>query len=67
MLDFTAVLGVAIVRMTKELVVYPTYLCDAMMKYVVDSTNVFIMSGLASFVVAIALMTVVWKLKRDEK
>ena len=67
LLDFTAVLGVAIVRMTKELVVYPTYLCDAMMKYVVDSTNVFIMSGLASFVVAIALMTVVWKLKRDEK
>lgn len=67
MLDFIMVLGVEIVKKTKELYIFPTYLCEAAMRYVEDSKNVFVGAGMAAFVVAIILMTLIWKLKRDDK
>lgn len=65
--DFILVLGVEIVKKTKELYIFPTYLCDAAMRYVEDSKNVFVGAGMAAFVVAIILVTIAWKLKRDDK
>lgn len=65
--DFILVLGVEIVKKTKELYIFPTYLCDAAMRYVEDSKNVFVGAGMAAFVVAIILVTIAWKMKRDDK
>lgn len=65
--NFILVLGVEIVKKTKELYIFPTYLCDAAMRYVEDSKNVFVGAGMAAFVVAIILVTIAWKLKRDDK
>lgn len=65
--NFILVLGVEIVKKTKELYIFPTYLCDAAMRYVEDSKNVFVGAGMAAFVVAIILVTIAWKMKRDDK
>lgn len=65
--DFVLVLGVEIVKMTKTLVIYPTYLRDMAMRYVEDSTLTFVGAGVTALFISLIIMTVVWKLKRDEK
>lgn len=65
--DLIFVIGVEIVKKTKELYIFPTYLCESAMRYVEDSKNVFVGASMAAFVVAIILVTVAWRLKRDDK
>lgn len=66
-LDFIMVLGVEIVKLTKSLVIYPTYLRDAMMRFVEKSEGVVALAGLFSIALAIMIIAVGWRLKRDEK
>lgn len=65
--DFVLVLGVEIVKMTKTLVIYPTYLRDMAMQYVADSTLAFVGAGVTALFTSLIIMTVVWRLKRNEK
>jgi hypothetical protein len=64
--DFVMVLAVAIVKATKELVIYPTYLCASVMNYVNSCMQTVALAGVVLFFTALVLMTIIWKLKRDE-
>lgn len=66
-LDFVLILGVEIVKLTKSLVIYPTYFRDAILVFVEKSENTFAIAGLVLFVLAIITITIGWRLKRDDK
>lgn len=65
--NFVMVLAVAIVRITKDLVVYPSYLCSALMDFVGKSMLTVTISGLAQAMIALAIITAVWVLKRGNE
>lgn len=62
--DFAMVLVVAFVRIIKDLVIYPTYLCSAIMSYVGASMLVVSLSGVVMLLVSLILITIIWRLKR---
>lgn len=64
--NFAMVLAVAFVRMIKDLVIYPTYLCDAVMGYVGTSMLVVALSGVVLVLISLILITVIWRLKRGK-
>lgn len=66
-LNFVMVLGVEIVKLTKSLVIYPTYLCDAAMSFVQKSEATVALAGLACWALATVVIAIGWRLKRDEK
>lgn len=66
-LNFILVLGVEIVKLTKSLVIYPTYFRDAILVFVEKSENSFAIAGLITFVLAIITITIGWRLKRDDR
>ena len=66
-LQLILILGVEIIKTMKQLVIYPKYLCEAVLDYVnLCELHVFV-STCASFGVAIVLIALAWKLKRDHK
>lgn len=62
--SFALVGAAAIVRAIKDLVVYPTYLCSAIMRYVDSSMLVVFLSGVVWLVVSVVITTIIWRLKR---
>ncbi len=66
-LNLILILGVQIVKHFKTLVLYPTYVADAFMRYVNRCEGVVGFSSLVLFTVAFMLMIVVWKLNRETK
>lgn len=67
LINLSLIAGVQTVKHFKSLVLYPTYIADAFMRYVNRCENTVGISSLALFFVALILMTVVWKLSRDSK
>ncbi len=65
LLDGSLVAGVALVGGVKDLVLYPTYLADAVMAYISSCMLSVGLAAIVLFVVALILMTVIWKIKRD--
>lgn len=66
-LDLIFILAIAIVKATKDLVIYPTYLVGAFMQWVNESMAALSYSAAILFVIFLALACYVWKLKRNEK
>ncbi len=64
--NFAMVLAVAFVRLIKDLVIYPTYLCSAIMSYVGMSMLVVSLSGLVLVIASLILITAIWRLKRGK-
>lgn len=64
-LSFVAEFG--IIKRFKTLVIYPTYLCDSVMKYINNCVLNVAVSSFVSLSLAIVVMTIVWKLKREQK
>lgn len=65
--DLLIVAAIAIVRIAKDLVIYPSYLCDAVMGYVNSIMIAVSLSAIVLVFVALVLMTAVWRIKRDEQ
>ena len=65
LLDLSLVGGVALVGCFKDLVLYPIYLADAVMVYIGSCMLAVGLTALILFVIALILMTVIWKIKRD--
>lgn len=67
MLNLVAVIGAEIVKRTKTLYFFPTYLCDAAMDFVNSSIFAVFCNALVLISVAFVIITVGWRLKRDDK
>lgn len=67
LLDSVLILAAEIVKKTKSLVFYPSYLCSATMDYINDSIFKTGLSVLMLVAIALVLITFAWKMKRDEK
>lgn len=65
--DFIMLLAIVIVRVTKDLVIYPTYLAEAFMRHVDLSMATIGITAMLLFIIAIALMACIWTMKRTEK
>lgn len=65
LLDLSLVAGVALVGAFKDLVLYPAYLTQAVMAYIGGCVLSVGMAAAVLFVIALILMTVIWKVKRD--
>lgn len=63
--DFCLVAGVALVGVFKDLVLYPAYLADAVMVYIGNCMLSVAAAGGILFFIALILMVVIWKVKRD--
>lgn len=57
---------ICIVKATKNLVIYPTYVAQAFLNYVNMSVKSIMVSSLCLLTVFFLLITVVWKIKRNE-
>lgn len=66
MLNFVAVIGAEIVKRTKTLYFFPSYLCSTTMDYINTCINAIFGTGIAVGVLSLVLVVVVWKLKRNE-
>lgn len=67
LLDLVMVAGVQYIKITKELVIYPSYLCDSVLKFVDTCQLSLAVAAAVLFVLSLAIITIVWKLKRNEK
>lgn len=65
LLNLVLVLGVQLVKVFKDLVLYPTYLADAFMRYINRCELSVCASSVILFTIALVLTTFVWKLNRD--
>ncbi len=60
-------LAIIIVRITKDLVIYPEYLANAFMWYVDKSMLTIGISAILFVIIALALMSTIWAMKRYER
>ena len=60
LVDFILVVGVEFVKSTKNLVLYPSYLCDAIMSYVNHSQQIVGLAGMVLFAISLVLIGDVW-------
>lgn len=67
LLDAVLVMGVQYIKYTKDLVIYPSYLCDSVLKFVDTCQMSLLAASAVLFVLSLAMITIVWKLKRNEK
>lgn len=67
LLQLLFVSGVQIIKQVKSLVIYPLYLSESVMKFINSCVLSVGISAFVSFVISMVLITVVWKLKRNEK
>lgn len=66
-LDTVMVSGVQYIKNTKDLVIYPSYFCDSVLKFVDTCQLSMLVASAILFVLSLAIITIVWKLKRNEK
>lgn len=67
LLYFVMFLSIAIVEMTKKLVIYPSYLAQAFMRYVDSVMTDMAMISVAFMMAAFLLMSVIWCQKHAER
>lgn len=65
--DFVMVGAVGVVKATKDLVIYPTYLCSAIMSYVNKSMLTVFTAGLILVFISIIITVVIWRIKRGNE
>lgn len=63
--DFMLVGGVKIVALWKNLVIYPNYLCESVMRYINDCVLSVAVSGALLWIAAFFTATFVWRMKRN--
>ena len=66
LLNIVLIFGVQAVKHFKTLLLYPRYLSDAIMEYVNNCIASVAVSSAVLFVIALAITTVVWTMKRNE-
>lgn len=66
-LQLLSVLAVNVIKKYKTLVIYPSYLCDSVMRFVNNGVTAVCVSSMLSLLAALALTVAVWKLKRNQK
>ena len=67
LLNLLLVAFVGIVAIFKDLVIYPSYLCNSVMQYIYSCVLTFLFIAFLLFVVGIVICTLVWKLKRNNE
>lgn len=65
--QLTALAALEVFKKFKSLVVYPSYLCDSVMRFLAKCEITVLISASLSFVTALIVMTFVWRIKRNEK
>ena len=66
-LNLILVLFVGIVDIFKDLVIYPSYLCDSVIRYVNSCVLTYLLEALFLFVIGVMISAFVWKLKRSNE
>lgn len=66
-LDFVLVFAGLLVKMTKDLVIYPSYLAEAFMKFYNSSLLSVTYAGAILFLISIILAAFTWSFKRQER
>lgn len=61
------VLALEILKLSKTLVIYPTYLCASVMSFVGKCELSVVISAIVSFVLAMIATTFVWRIKKQDK
>lgn len=61
------VLAMQVIKQVKTLVIYPTYLCESVMRFVNSSILCVAFSACLSIGISLIIAAAVWKLKRNEK
>ena len=64
-LNLLLVIMVGIVSIFKNLLIYPLYLCDSLMRYIGLCVSTFLIEALFLFIVGVMISAVGWKFKRD--
>lgn len=67
LMNIVLVFGLELIKANKTLVIYPTYLCNAVMNYVNTCELSVAIAGAVMFFISILVIAVEWKMKRDEK
>ncbi len=67
LMNMVLVFGLELIKTKKTLVIYPTYLCSAVMNYVNLCEMSVAIAGAVMFFVSILIIAVEWKMKRDDK
>lgn len=65
LLNVLLVLFVQIVKLCKDLVIYPSYLCDSVLRYVDICTLSVLFSAAALFTLGMVLTAFAWRLRRN--
>ena len=65
-LDILLVIFVGIVAIFKDLLLYPSYLCDSIMRYINFSVLTFFAEGLLLFLIGVMIGAFVWHIKRNK-
>lgn len=65
--NFAMVCAVGIVRGAKDLVLYPSYLCAALMSYVGSSMLAVAISGIVLILISFVIITAIWRIKRGNE
>lgn len=66
-LDLLMVAAYEVVNATKDLYIFPVYLCRSVMAYINTCAYSVLCSGIILFIAALLITAFVWKLKRDRK
>lgn len=65
--QLAAVIALEVFKKFKSLVIYPTYLCESVMRFITRCELTVLISSALSFVLALIFMAFVWHIKRNEK
>ena len=67
MLTLILIAFVGIVSLFKDLVIYPTYLCDSIMRYINSCTLTYLFEAFLLFFTGVVISALVWRLKRNNE
>lgn len=65
LLDFVLVLGVGIVAIFKDFIIYPLYFCQSVSTYIGNCIWAFVIEGFLLFLIGTMISAICWKYKRN--
>jgi hypothetical protein len=66
-LNLILVIFVGIVGIFKDLVIYPGYFCETVMRYINSCVSTFLIEGLLLFIIGLSISAVTWRYKREKE
>ena len=66
-LNLLLVCFVGIIAIFKDLVLYPSYFCETILRYINSCVYTYLFEGLLLFIAGLAISALTWRLKRDNE